>query len=89
MTAIPVVFVLAGSMEIRVSTVRIMPVSALRWGIERIKNTGAVRREMRCPTHMIFTMPCLILCVPGAEKRYSASVPIRTKINGAKLRSLV
>ena len=43
MTAIPVVFVLAGSMEIRVFTVRIMPVSALRWGIERIKNTGEVK----------------------------------------------
>ena len=49
MRAILVVFVLADLMEPRVFTVRIMPVSALRWGIERIKNTGAVRREVNYP----------------------------------------
>ena len=86
MRAILVVFVLADLMEPRVFTVRIMPVSALRWGIERIKNTGAVRREMRCPIHMIFIIPCLISCVPGAEERYSVSALIRMKINGAKPR---
>lgn len=71
MRAILVVFVLADLMESRVSTVRIMPVSALRWGTGHIKNTREVKMLTENQQNILVTSTGVDICAAtGAIARF-------------------